>query len=125
MNERDERQSIVLAWVRRTFGEKLLNVEERALRVLEEAMELAQASGVAERRSYALLQHVYSKPAGKAHQELGGLGVTLLAYSAVVGTSADEAERIEVERVTSLPMDHFRIRQTLKANAGVADLPTK
>lgn len=52
---------------------------ERAMRMLEEAAELAQALGVAEEQFRLIGRHVWSKPKGEIYQELGGAALTLAA----------------------------------------------
>jgi hypothetical protein len=117
---RNERQRVVLSWVRRTFGEGLLAIEERVARLLEEVVELAQAEGLPEEKAHALVAHVYGKPSGAVLQEVGGIGVTLLAYCGAAGISADGCEAAEVARVLALPAKHFHKRQNIKAAAGVS-----
>jgi hypothetical protein len=118
---RDERQRSVLAWAAATFGQGVAgDLGERAKRVAEEAIELAQAEGVPADALHALIAHVYAKAPGKYWQEAGGVGVTLLAYCERRGFSAESCEREEVARITSLGRDHFRARQNAKAAAGVA-----
>lgn len=115
--ERNELQAIASEWVARTFGET--SAYERALRLLEECVELAQAEGVSLDDALNVARHVYSKPLGMPYQEVGGIGLTLLAYCATVGLSADECEREELVRVLTLPADYFRKRQNVKADAGI------
>jgi hypothetical protein len=55
---RDERQTAVLAWVRETFGDPTLSIEERISRFLEEALEFAQAEGLPADTAAALLAYV-------------------------------------------------------------------
>ena len=97
-----------------------LDVKERATRVLEEACELAQAANVGLDKVLDLVQHVYEQPAGKVGQEVGGVGTCLLAFCEAFGVSADELEQKEFDRVTALPLAHFRKRHNAKADAGVA-----
>ena len=89
------------------------------MRLLEEVIELAQAEGVQSRRVAALLDHVYNKSPGKPEQEVGGVGVTLLAYCELRGLSADAEERREFDRVRAIDPARFRLRQNVKADAGV------
>jgi hypothetical protein len=117
---RNARQANVLSWVKRTFGASLLVIEERVARLLEEVVELAQAEGLSEEKAHALVAHVYGKPSGAIVQEVGGIGVTLLAYCGAAGISADGCEAAEVARVLALPAEHFRTRQNIKAAAGVS-----
>lgn len=124
-NERNHRQRCVQQWVVDAFGEQVaMNVHERTMRVLEEAIELAQSEGISLFEVVGLANHVYRKPLGKPQQEVGGIGVTLLAYCALKGFSADEEEQREVARILSFPPDHFRQRQAAKAAAGVAMKPS-
>jgi hypothetical protein len=121
MRLRDFRQKLVSAWVASTFGESVAsNMPERIARFVEEAVELAQAGRFPKAKILAIVEHVYSKNPGEVAQEVGGCGVTLLAFCAASGISADDCERREVERITSLPADYFREGQNIKAQAGVA-----
>ena len=118
--KRNLRQSAVFHWVRATFGEPSTVASERVLRVLEEAIELAQAEGIPQDRVLASVEYVYRKPVGDPAQEVGGLGVTLLAYCETKGISADEEEAREFDRVVKIDADHFRARHNKKADAGIA-----
>lgn len=117
---RDDRQKSVLKWVGETFGERSLAPLERVLRVLEEAVELAQAEGMTLDRARAVVDYVFNKPPGDPSQEVGGLGVTLLAYCASRGFSADAAEELERRRVLDIDPEYFRARHNVKADAGIA-----
>jgi hypothetical protein len=117
---RDQRQARVVDFVKTRFGEANMDRRERAARVLEEALEIAQVEGMTIADVAKLGNHVYSKPAGEPAQEAAGTGVALLAYAAAVGVSADAVEAAEVDRIHSLPAEHFRARHQAKAEAGVA-----
>jgi len=121
---RDKRQADVIAWVRRCFGDACAeDGQERGARVLEEAIELAQAAGLPKDKALHLVEHVYSKPVGAINQEIGGVSVTLLSFAAYAGLSAEAEEIREVERVLSLPVDHFKRRHIEKAAAGITKSP--
>lgn len=117
---RDDRQRAVVKWAGETFGAASLTSAERAMRVIEEAVELVQAEGIPIGRVLTVVDHVYRKSPGDPAQEAGGLGVTLLAYCAVRGISADREEVREVERVLSIDPEYFRARHNAKADAGIA-----
>ncbi len=117
---RDERQRAVLRWVEGTFGPVALAPVERAARLLEEVVELAQAAGLSRHLAFSVFDHVYGKPPGEPAQEAGGVGVTLLAYCESVGLSADGEEAREFARVLATDPAHFRARHNAKADAGVA-----
>ncbi len=120
IGERDRRQSHVYAWARSTFGEDAAVPNERAYRFLEEALELVQAEGISAADVALLTVHVFQKPKGEPEQEAGGVGVTLLAYCESKGFSAEQAERLEAERVFAIDPVYFRRRHNVKADAGVA-----
>lgn len=122
-DDRDSRQFQVIRWCADTFGFGVAtDGRERAKRFLEEAIELAQACGISFDELEDVAAHVYSKPVGDIAQEIGGVGVTLLALAHNFGFSADEAERKELDRVLSKDPAHFRARQDAKAAAGGARL---
>lgn len=118
VSNRDERQRIVFEWGQRAFGEGHMSDKVvRAARMIEEAAELAQACDLPKDHSQRVLDHVYSRPAGDPKQEAGGVGVTLMALCQTLGLSADECERVEVERCLSKPVEHFAVRNQVKVSA--------
>lgn len=117
---RDERQEAVREWIVRAFGPNTVVISERVSRVIEEAVELAQSEGFNETMIMNIVKHVFAKEPGKPRQEVGGLGVTILAYCASKGLSADTEEKREFERVLRMPLQYFRKRQEVKHAAGIA-----
>lgn len=110
------------AWVEKTFGISMLtDKEERGMRMLEEAIEVAQAIGVPRERAALLVNVVYDKPAGDVEQEIGGLGTTVLTLATTLGANFLETTEKEVSRIESLPAEHFRKRNVAKAAAGVGN----
>lgn len=98
----DRMQQRIGKWVRKVFGDKIFfDRHERALRILEEAMELAQVEGVAETQASMLAARTWSRPVGELRQEVAGIGVTLLAYAEAVGISAADEVQGEMRRVSS------------------------
>lgn len=59
--------------------------EERTHRFLEEALELAQASGCSSQDAHRLVDYVFSRPVGQPELEVGGVMVTLAALCAASG----------------------------------------
>lgn len=124
--QRDDRQREVAQWAARTFGiDQASSVPQRALRMLEEAIEAAQAAGVDQAMARKLLDFVFDRPVGKLAQEIGGVGLTLLCLAEAVGHSAEALEVIEVERVKRKPIEHFRARNQAKNDAGFYALPAQ
>lgn len=117
---RDGRQRRVIEWVHAAFG--VDSVKQRAIRFLEEAVELYQACGADRIMAHGLINYVFDRKPGELGQEIGGCGVTLLALAATAGLSADGEEQRELERVLLKPLEHFTVRNIKKSEAGfVAD----
>lgn len=124
---RDQRQSIVADWCARAFGiEHATNKAQRAIRAREEAEELYQAAmheagfppDEARALAHRQTDHVHDRPAGTVAQELGGVGVTILALAQTFDLSADACEEAEIRRVLSKPLAHFARRNAEKNAAG-------
>lgn len=116
---RDQREGLVGNWCIVTFGADCHTVPHRGLRMIEEAFEACQAAGVTREQCLKVMDYVYARPVGDLRQELGGLGITLLALAHAAGISADHAEREEFLRVLSKPLEHFQHRDRLKIEQGL------
>jgi hypothetical protein len=123
---RDGRQHAVHIWCIRAFGsEHASSVPQRAVRLLEETIEAYQAAGASAEMAHKLVDYVFSRPVGDLAQELGGIGVTLLALAEAARLNADDEEEREVNRVLSLPLEHFTKRNKAKDEAGFNVLPSE
>jgi NTP pyrophosphatase (non-canonical NTP hydrolase) len=112
---RDLRQATIVEWGTRCFGEEHMRDQiVRAARFIEEAAELVQAVGLSKEHAIRALDHVYSREPGKAWQEAGGVGVTLMALCNTLNLSAEDCEIREVERVMSKDPQHFALRNQEK-----------
>lgn len=90
----DRVQSEILSWGVRVFGPIALNAQERAIRFIEEALELAQVYGVSRKMVDALADRVWSKPKGEIKQETAQTLLTLESLSEVNGIDAtSEADK--------------------------------
>lgn len=111
-------------WVHSRFGVTvLMNIRERVARVLEEAVELAQSEGLTESEANKIVASVFAKPSGFPPQEAAGVAVTLLAWAECQMQNLDDLVEKEIDRIESLPINHFRKRQQAKADAGTAMAP--
>ena len=116
------RQKQVLDWAVETFGPVAGHVDERAARLVEEAIEVAQAVGLPPEVIAKILDRVYSRVPGDLSQEIGGVAITLDAMAeCLVVDVGQEAER-ELQRVLAIPKDHFKKKHADKVAAGTADL---
>lgn len=117
---RRQRQRVVAGWASRVFGTVALNIRERAMRIVEEAMEVAQAAGVDFRTVELIGLRVFLRPSGDLEPEMGGLLVTTLAMCEVMGVDADEVERDEIERILTLNENKVREKHDGKRKLGIA-----
>ena len=111
---------IAVEWGCRCFGtEHMNNRGVRALRFAEEAIELAQACGVSEEKAVELVRVVYSRPVGKAMQEVGGSMVTLAVLCHTLGIDLEDAFQIEMRRCLGKDPAHFAARNKEKIGLGL------
>lgn len=98
-------QARVGQWITETFdADTCSNQIERAMRFLEESLELCQALGMTHLEVVKVAEYVYGRPVGVPEQEVGGVCVTLAALCHVVGIDeAAEAER-ELARIDTPEM---------------------
>lgn len=109
-------QARIARWVRNVFGPEIAtNKQERCLRLVEEAVELAQACEVDLAQLHKLLDYVYSRPVGDPAQEVAGTMVTLAAAASALdvdlqAVSLAEADRVETPEI----IEKVRNRQAEK-----------
>lgn len=116
---RDDKQLLACAWAGACFGEEhCMDQRIRAMRFLEEAIELAQAMGLEQDMVGKLSDHIYARERGEIYQEIGGVGVTLLVLAQSVGLSADACETGELRRVIAKGNEHFKKRNEEKIDLG-------
>ncbi|MBS3979795.1 MAG: hypothetical protein KGZ77_08390 [Rhodobacteraceae bacterium] len=92
-------QERVAAWITACFPASARgNVSERSHRFLEEAIELAQASGCTREDARIIVDYVFDRPAGAQEQEVGGVMVTLAALCNALKLTMDDAGDKELAR---------------------------
>jgi NTP pyrophosphatase (non-canonical NTP hydrolase) len=103
-------------WARECFPPEVVNDKvERALRLLEEAMELAQASGVTQDHAERLVRYTFSRPVGDVQQEVGGVMVTLAVLCNAHEVDMTHAGWAEFDRIDKPEiMDCIRQKQVTK-----------
>lgn len=89
------------------------------MRVVEEAMELAQSVGVNSMDIKVILNHVYARPVGEVAQEHAGVMISLLASATASGLSLGEITEAEIDRVWSVPLEKILEKQAFKNRAGI------
>jgi hypothetical protein len=107
-------QSRVEEWLIACFPRSVRSDgEERTHRFLEEALELAQANGCSREDAQALVEYVYSKPAGRPALEVGGVMVTLASLCSATGIDMADAGDRELKRNWER-IDTIRLKQAAK-----------
>jgi hypothetical protein len=103
-------ESRVANWIRTRIGESPVHMQskERAMRLVEEAVELAQAEGITVGMCHRQVEHVFRRPAGEPAQEAGGVAVCLLGWCAATGNLLIDIATREVERIEAKPVDQIR-----------------
>lgn len=116
-------QKNVTRWVISAFGaETAADKTERHHRFLEEALELAQASGCSQSEAYALVEYVFNRPTGEMGQEVGGVMLTLAALCSSHGIQMNFEAKQELHRVNQ-PAVMLKIRAKQAAKPKVGPLP--
>lgn len=109
-----------LQWARETFGDVAFDPRERALRFVEEAVELAHAIGLDAETLALIMARVYSRPAGAVPREIGQCLATFECLARVLEIDADRECTTELARVMAIPKDEWAIRHSAKVAAGFA-----
>lgn len=119
-------ESRVAAWVCSRIGPEYMASKERAMRCLEEAVELAQAEGISWQQTVRQVFYVLDRPSGAPMQEAGGLAVCLLGWCAANGVKLSDISRDEILRIEAKPLDSIRGSVSRKSDQGLVtcvDLP--
>lgn len=104
------------------FGlQALISKTERAKRVVEEALELAQAVGVDQEECMLIMEHVFFRPVGEISQEHAGVMVSLLASAVANDLDLEAVTQEEIKRVWSIPEDVLQAKLALKRKAMISE----
>lgn len=96
----DAYQTQARAWAVTCFGvEDANNLTERAHRVLEEALELAQSLGCTRADAHTLVDYVFNRPTGLVSQEAGGVMLSLSVLCGAAGVNLGWNAISELQRV--------------------------
>ena len=92
-------QQRVMAWLTACFGSsRKSDQQERTHRMLEEALELAQACGCTLEEADRLVQYVFARAPGAVLQEVGGVMVTVAGLSSAMSVDMAQAAEEELAR---------------------------
>lgn len=110
-------QNRVKFWIITRIGADHMHSRERAMRLLEEAVELAQSEGITENQVYRQVAHVFDRPSGEPSQEAAGVAVCLLGWCASTGVDLEILADREVQRIEEKPIEQIRGSLARKADA--------
>jgi len=117
-------QSRVHPWMLACFGESIAtDVDERNHRFVEEALELAQASGCTRSEAHQLVNYVFDRPIGEITQEVGGVMLTLAALCNAREVNLASAADVELARVWT-KIEKIRAKQAAKPKHSPLPGPT-
>lgn len=114
--------SAALKWAVKTFGSIALNPQERALRFIEEAIELVDAVGLPQVSVESVMRRVYNRPQGVLNKEVGQSMLTLQLLAEVFSIDAHDECVDEFLRVQSVPQEEWDRRHKAKVDIGIAHM---
>lgn len=113
-------QTRVDRWMQVCFPQTRMNMPERYLRFLEEAVELVQAYGCPMELALRMVEHVYAGKPGEPFQETGGVVVTLSALCTRAQVDLVTAAEDELARIW-LAQKEIRAKDARKLLHGVEE----
>jgi hypothetical protein len=117
---KNTRQYRCWRWCVDTFGVIATINVERASRLAEEAVELAQSMHVNKEEVLAMVERVYANEPGDPFKEIGQVGLCLDALAENVGVSVDDRVELELNRISQIDTEEWHRRQNAKAEKGFA-----
>jgi len=107
-------------WVRDCFGHDVAEHRgERVSRFMEEALELAQASGeFTAAHAHQMVDYVFSRPKGEVPQEIAGVAITLMALANAWRQDVGQVSQAELIRCEAYTKD-IRDKQFTKPAIGL------
>lgn len=107
-------------WAVRSFGtHNVDHMPMRALRLAEEAVELAQAHGLDKEKMHHLVDVVYSRPIGDPYKELGGVLMCAYVMSAAQKLDPTDVFADELNRCLCKTPEFFFARNRDKIELGL------
>ena len=110
----------VLAWAADMFGPVALEHDERMVRFIEEAIELAHAFGIGRHKMQALVDRVWSCERGDVCKEAAQANITLRAFAENAAIDLDVQTEMEIQRIMAIPKEEWQRRHAAKVKLGIA-----
>jgi hypothetical protein len=107
-------QKRIAQWITACLGEECWDdMDDRTIRFLEEAVELAQALGIPEAAAHRVVSYVYDREIGEPPQEIAGVFLTLANVATCHNFDMTELAEKELARVWG-KIDKVRAKQAGK-----------
>jgi NTP pyrophosphatase (non-canonical NTP hydrolase) len=117
---RSDRQALVDRLLVNRFGETVAHdVKERALRLLEEALEVAQACGVHKMQVERLTHYTFGREVGELSDEIGGVSTTLLSLCQATNHFAESEEINGIQKFSEIDVRSIRAKWLRKQHVGI------
>ena len=94
--------------------------QERARRLLEEAVEVCQIENIQPIQIQRIVDHVYAKDVGTPGQEVAGIMCCLMAYAYATNTIIDLETERELKRLEKADINYLRSKHQIKIDKGIA-----
>lgn len=115
-----DRPSRALQWAVDMFGRIALDAKERALRFLEEGIELGHALFIPQETVEAIIKRVYGRERGDVRREIGQALMTLECLAKAIKVDADDEATKEFYRIQAIPKAEWERRHAAKKAIGIA-----
>lgn len=116
---------MVYDWAVETFGSLAQRPPERAARLLEEALEVAQSLGVPRTVVDTTVDRVYSRPVGTTSEEIGSVVCCAESLAESLGLSADSEANRWIVRLLDADPDVLRKKHAEKIALGISNWEKK
>lgn len=114
------RSTVALKWAVSIFGEGAEDGEERAMRFIEEAVELVNAVGLSASVVHAIVERIYTRQKGDRGREMGQAMLTLELLAEAYGIDPSRCADVEFARIQAVPKEEWERRHKAKVEAGIA-----
>jgi NTP pyrophosphatase (non-canonical NTP hydrolase) len=111
-----------MAWMKQCFGQEIAEDHKtRSLALLEETLELCQATGITEAEIAKAVKYTYGRPVGEVPQEVGGVMISVAGLCSAHNISMEHAMQMGLAYCVHNTRK-IRSKQKDKVKAGIRHL---
>lgn len=115
-----DRPSRAMNWAVEMFGDVALDTQERTMRFLEEAIEVAHSMGLGLGAVQKITARVYTREQGEISREIGQAQMTLEMLAKSLRVDPDDEATKEFYRIQAIPKSEWQRRHAAKQAVGTA-----